>query len=147
MRDGRLLLLRRTIEPWLGRWDIPGGFCDPEEHPIAAARREAWEETGLDVEITGYLGMWLDRYPNPSDTGPSGTDQPVATLNAYYHAVAHGTHHGEPDPAEASELGWFTPEEVPDEIAFPAHATAVLAAWRDAVRAGRTVTALPDAPF
>jgi len=46
--DGRLLLLRRAIEPWLGWWDIPGGFCDAEEHPMECAAREAREETGLD---------------------------------------------------------------------------------------------------
>jgi len=39
--DGRLLLLRRANEPWLGRWDIPGGFCEFDEHPIETAVREA----------------------------------------------------------------------------------------------------------
>ncbi|MGH9036149.1 MAG: NUDIX domain-containing protein, partial [Acidimicrobiia bacterium] len=32
MRDGKLLLMRRAHEPWLGRWDIPGGFCEVDEH-------------------------------------------------------------------------------------------------------------------
>ncbi len=39
-RDGRLLLVRRSHEPWLGRWDIPGGFCGSREHPAMAAARE-----------------------------------------------------------------------------------------------------------
>src|SRR5205085_2119242 len=42
------------------------------------------------------------------------------------------------------EIGWFGPDELP-EIAFD-HAREVLAAWREAVRDGRTVTALPDRP-
>src|SRR3954454_20950344 len=83
VRDGRLLLLRRAIEPWLGRWDIPGGFCEFDEHPMATAAREAREETGFDVEVTGFLGLWLDRYPDPSDV-----EYPQTTLNAYYHATA-----------------------------------------------------------
>lgn len=141
MRDGHLLLMRRSIEPWSGRWDIPGGFCEPEEHPIEAARREALEETNLEVEITGFVGLWLDLYPNPADT-----DHPVITLNAYYHGVAHGTAAGAAHPAEGSELAWFAPDDVPGEIAFPHHAPAVLAAWRAAVREGRTVTPLPDDP-
>lgn len=141
LRDGRLLLLRRTIEPWLGCWDIPGGFCEATEHPIDTARRETREETGIDVEVTGFLGLWLDRYPDPADA-----EHPVVTLNAYYHAVAKGGGEGRVNPEEASELGWFEPDGLPTEIAFPHHALDVLAAWREAIRGGRMVTPLPDRP-
>jgi 8-oxo-dGTP diphosphatase len=141
MRDGRLLLLRRSNEPWLGRWDIPGGFCEADEHPLDTARREAFEEVGLDVKITGFLGMWLDRYPNPADA-----EHPVTTLNAYYHGVPSDHAEGRPDPEEAAELAWFKPEDVPEQIAFPHHARAVVAAWRDALRSGSTITPLPDRP-
>ncbi len=138
--DGRLLLLRRATEPWLGRWDIPGGFCDAAEHPMETAVREAREESGFEVEVTGFLGLWLDRYPDPADS-----EHPNVTLNAYYHGRA-GDQVGSPDPAEASEIGWFEPDSLPREIAFPHHAEAVLAAWREAVKDGRTVTPLPDRP-
>jgi 8-oxo-dGTP diphosphatase len=140
MRDGRLLLIRRNIEPWFGVWDIPGGFCEAEEHPMVTAAREAREETGFEVEITGFLGMWLDQYPDPSDADAD------VTLNVYYHAVAiAGAEVGVADPAETSELAWFAPDELPP-VAFPTHAEAVLTAWREAVRDGRTVTPLPDRP-
>jgi 8-oxo-dGTP diphosphatase len=141
VRDGRLLLLRRANEPWFGRWDIPGGFCDAEEHPMATAAREAREETGIEVEITGFLGMWLDRYPDPNEP-----DRPVVTLNAYYHAVAPGDAPGLPEPGEASELRWFAPDELPAEIAFPDHAAAVLTAWQKAMAESRTASPLPDRP-
>ena len=140
MRHERLLLLRRANEPWLGRWDIPGGFCDAAEHPIETAIREAREECGLEVEVTGFLGLWLDRYPDPADP-----DRGKITLNAYYHARA-GADVGRPDPAETTEIGWFEPDALPPEIAFPDHAEAVLAAWRQAVKDGQTVTPLPDRP-
>src|SRR5947209_5760204 len=60
--DARLLLVRRANEPWRGDWDVPGGFCEPGEHPIHAAAREVLEETGLTIRIEGLLGIWADIY-------------------------------------------------------------------------------------
>jgi 8-oxo-dGTP diphosphatase len=53
---GRVLLLQRKNEPYVGLWSIPGGKIEVGEHPDAAIRREFWEETGLTVEIDRYCG-------------------------------------------------------------------------------------------
>jgi 8-oxo-dGTP diphosphatase len=52
VRDGRLqvLLIRRGIAPYQGRWALPGGFVRPDEDLETAARRELAEETGLSSE-------------------------------------------------------------------------------------------------
>lgn len=133
VRGGKLLLVERASEPWRGRWDIPGGFCEFDEHPEETAVREVREETGLEVRVTGFLGMWLDRYPHPD----VASEDVETTLNLYFHADVTG---GEerPAPEEVTRLGWFAPDELPsrEETAFPEHAPAVLAAWRASRESG-----------
>ncbi len=84
VRDRRVLLVRRAIEPGKGKWDIPGGFLEAAEHPEAGALRELREETGLAITITGLLGIYLDGYfyddPARGET----------TLNLCYLATADG---------------------------------------------------------
>jgi ADP-ribose pyrophosphatase YjhB (NUDIX family) len=47
----KILLCRRAIEPRLGYWTIPAGFLENRETVAQGARREAWEETGSEMEI------------------------------------------------------------------------------------------------
>jgi 8-oxo-dGTP diphosphatase len=56
-KRGRFLILRRasTDRDDPGCWDLPGGGMHLGEQPDKAARREAKEETGLIVDIVGFL--------------------------------------------------------------------------------------------
>jgi ADP-ribose pyrophosphatase YjhB (NUDIX family) len=119
-QDGRVLLVRRAVTPYLGEWDIPGGFLHEWEHPAEAARREVREETGLDVELTELLGILLDRYGDADHN----------TLNIYYRARVFAGEARAGD--DAADLGWFGPDELPERIAFPDHERRVLALWRHA---------------
>lgn len=102
--QGRLLLARRAIEPFKGRWDIPGGYLEEGEHPEAGAIREVLEETGLQVRITDFVGIYMDTY------GESG----VSTLNVFYEAEVVGeipeTLEGQDD---VSELAFFAIDALP----------------------------------
>src|SRR5919197_2590450 len=60
VRDGKVLLGRRALDPARGTWDIPGGFLEPWEHPVVGAAREVAEETGLIVEPKELLAMLVD---------------------------------------------------------------------------------------
>jgi len=124
-RDGRLLLVRRSIEPFQGFWDIPGGFLEEGEHPEAGAVREVYEETGLEVRLTGLLGFYMDRYVYQGEQG--------VTLNIYFLAeVTGGTELAGDD---AAEIGWFLPDRLPRRIAFD-HVRLVLGDWRRRIAKG-----------
>lgn len=119
--EGRILLARRAIAPEEGKWDLPGGFLEEGEHPRAAVIRELREESGLEIEPLELVAVEVDVYGE-------GDDAP-ATLNLYWtaHVVS-----GRPEPADdVSELGWFSPAELPpdDDLAFQVNAR-VLARYR-----------------
>jgi ADP-ribose pyrophosphatase YjhB (NUDIX family) len=56
--DGRLILIRRGIEPGRGAWAQPGGFLEVDETVGEAAVRETLEETGLIVEPGQIVGLY-----------------------------------------------------------------------------------------
>jgi len=55
--DNKYLLIKRAAEPDAGLWSIPGGMVELGERAKEAAKREALEETGLEVEIDKVLGV------------------------------------------------------------------------------------------
>lgn len=56
--DGRIVLIRRGIEPGLGAWAQPGGFLEVDETVGEAAVRETLEETGLVVSPGDMVGLY-----------------------------------------------------------------------------------------
>jgi len=55
--EDRILLIRRTDN---GNWAVPGGAIDLGESMIDAAVRETREESGIECEITGLVGIFTD---------------------------------------------------------------------------------------
>ena len=65
---GRVLLLRRSDS---GNWALPGGTLELGESITECAVREVREETGLDVEVMGLVGVYTD--PGASSHTPVAT--------------------------------------------------------------------------
>jgi 8-oxo-dGTP diphosphatase len=101
--DGRLVLVRRAIEPGYGLWVFPGGYVDRGEEITAAARREAREESGLEVRIDGLINIYS--YPGRA---------PIIVV--YAATRLDGELCGDDECLEAR---LFTPEQIPwGELAF-----------------------------
>ena len=87
--EGGIVLIERRNEP--RGWALPGGFVDYGERMEDAARREAREETGLDVTLTDLLGVYSDPSRDPRQHN----------LSAVYVGHAQGTPRGGDDAARA----------------------------------------------
>lgn len=63
--EGGIVLLRRGVEPALGKWVFPGGYVDRGESVRDAAIRETKEESQLDVRLNSLLNVYsYPRSPN-----------------------------------------------------------------------------------
>jgi NADH pyrophosphatase NudC (nudix superfamily) len=106
IKDGKILLAKRKVEPEKGKWDILGGFVEAGESIEDAVIREMKEETNLDVEITEYLGSVADIY---------GGKPSLPILYKVKMADENQT----PNPQDdVEELAWFSTSEIPKNPAF-----------------------------
>ncbi len=107
--DGAVLLTKRAIPPYLGKWVMPGGKIDLGEPITAALKREVWEEVGLEVHVEGLVDIF--------EIVPSNEHREHYVI-LYYLASARS---GDLDPnkGEISEVIWADEEalgrlDVPD---------------------------------
>src|SRR4030042_2552667 len=62
VKDKKVLLAKRGIEPFKDWWDSIGGFMEEGESPQETATRETKEETGLEIKLGQILGLGKDIY-------------------------------------------------------------------------------------
>jgi 8-oxo-dGTP diphosphatase len=98
-----IILVERQNEPF--GWAIPGGFIDEGETVEQAARREALEETGLEVSLVELLGVYSDPERDPRKH----------TMSVVYIATATGAAIAG-DDAKALQL--FSPSDLPHPLCF-----------------------------
>ena len=65
--DLKLLLIQRKVDPFKGKWALPGGFVDMEEQAIDAAKRELQEETGLTDVPLKFLSYFDGVHRDPRE--------------------------------------------------------------------------------
>ncbi len=103
LKDKGIILIKRKNPPY--GWAIPGGFVDYGESLEDAAKREAKEETSLDVELIKQFHTYSD----------PKRDNRFHTISTVYIAKATG----EPKAADdAAEIGVFKEDNLPEPIVF-----------------------------
>lgn len=109
--QNRLLVIRRADND---NWALPGGAMDCGETIAQAAIRETKEETGIDCEITGLVGI----YTNPRHVILYTSDGEVRQeCSVVFAARAVG---GEPTPSsESLEVRWVVSQELGDLAMHP----------------------------
>lgn len=101
--DRKIVLIERKNEPH--GWALPGGFVDVGETLAAAARREAKEETNLDVELSELFHAYSDPKRDPR----------IHTVST----VFIGTADREPIAGDdAVGAGVFSLDELPSPLVF-----------------------------
>lgn len=105
---GRVLLIQRADNR---KWAMPGGVCEVGDTPAENARREVWEETGCEVEITDFLGVF-DNWHRHRD----------ARRHGYLQLFAARVLGGEPTLSnETLAVQWYALDTIPWEELSPGH--------------------------
>ena len=106
-KDGKIVLIKRGVEPRTGYWSFPCGFMEIDENVEGTAKRETEEETGLNVELSGHLGTYS--YAESHDGGS-------IVIVVYRSRVLGGELKPDDDVVDAK---WVGPQEINwDELAF-----------------------------
>ena len=100
--NGGILLTKRAIPPYLGKWVMPGGKIDLGEPITAALKREVMEEVGLDVHVEGLIDYY--------EIVPSNEHREHYVI--LYYLASHKSGDLTPNKGEISEVVWADQEAV-----------------------------------
>jgi thiamine-phosphate pyrophosphorylase len=105
--SGRLLLVKRGVEPNIGEWCLPGGFLEIDETPEEGSLRELKEETGLVGEVVDFVRN--ERSPSPFYSS-------VIVMGYEIRIIGGNIRAGD----DSTEVNFFELSELP-KIAFQSH--------------------------
>ncbi len=103
----KVLLIQRGLEPFQGRWALPGGFVRVDEPLEDAARRELAEETGLRDVFLEQLFTF----------GAVNRDPRERVVSVAYYALVKLSDHRARAATDAANAEWFPISKVP-KLAF-----------------------------
>jgi 8-oxo-dGTP diphosphatase len=117
--DLKVLLIQRDLEPFAGRWALPGGFVHLDETLDQAARRELQEETGLTK-------VFLEQLYTVSDVA---RDPRERVITVAHYALVRLSDHQVQAATDARNAAWFAIDDLP-ALAFDHDAIVAMALQR-----------------
>ncbi len=105
--DLKVLLIKRGVEPFAGKWALPGGFVRMDEALDDAARRELEEEAGIRPSHLEQLYTF----------GEPGRDPRGRVVTVAYFALVKLSDHRVHASTDAREAAWFSVWDTP-KLAF-----------------------------
>ena len=98
-KDNKYLLVQEAQEKVRGKWNIPAGKLDPNETIFEGAKREIFEESGFNVELTGIASIVNRKLLDDTFIGIIfGTEIIDGEISI--------------NPAEILDIKWFTYDEI-----------------------------------
>ena len=104
VHDGRALLVKRATEPLKDEWSVPGGVLELGEKLRAGTAREAFEETGLHVEVGEVLDVFDSIFPDENGR----TQYHFVLIDYLCHPISGTATAG----SDVSEVKWVTEAEL-----------------------------------
>ncbi len=120
----QVLLTKRGIKPYMGYWDIPGGFLQNGEQPEDGLRREIREELGVEIYNPKLFFAVVDNYPREDIP-----EEASFTLCLYHICTIekNATLKAEDDITESQ---WFYLDKPPKNLSFEGNKKALRAALK-----------------
>ena len=103
----KVLLIERGIEPYLGKWALPGGFVDMDENAESCARRKLVQETGLE-------NIYMEQLYTFSDVD---RDPRYRVISIAYYALVKLSDYDAQAGTDTTNIRWFSISDIP-ELAF-----------------------------
>tara|TARA_B100000470_G_C19733946_1_gene365875 strand:- start:401 stop:865 length:465 start_codon:yes stop_codon:yes gene_type:complete len=113
VKNDQILLIKRGVQPQIGKWAFPSGYVNRYETPEDALLREVKEETGLDVQINKLIGVY------------STKGNPVVLAVYSVHLKNYKARAG----SDATDVNWFKFNQLP-KLAFE-HDDEILKNWME----------------
>lgn len=108
VKDSKILLVKRSIDPESGKWALPGGYLSWDETTEEGVAREIREETGIDVKIVKLLGVY---------SGPHRVKTEALQNVAIVYLVEPVSNTSAAPLDEVEEVEWVSLDSIP-ELAF-----------------------------